>query len=95
MKCWAFKILTYQVAAPFIKYYVVQIYYFLPNFLYCVLYAGLSLLSVSYQFTTIINPLNRSSAVPEKISFSGRQKSVGKQTSFFAIFGLRVCLWKL
>jgi len=52
-----------------------------------VLYAGLYSLSVNYQDFTITNPLNRSTAIREKISFYGRQKSGGRETSSFVIFG--------
>jgi hypothetical protein len=49
--------------------------------------AGVHLLSIHYQSFAIINPFNRSTAIPEKISFWGRQKSGGKQPSSFLIFG--------
>ncbi len=50
------------------------------------LYAGFYSLSVDYQSFVAINLSNRSTAISEKISFKGRQKSSGKQTSSFAIF---------
>ena len=44
-----FEILSYQVATPFVKCYIIQIYYFLPNFLYCVLPAVLSYFSLFFR----------------------------------------------
>jgi len=40
--------------------------------------AGVDSLSVSYQYFTIINPFNRSTAVPEKNSFRVGKKALAK-----------------
>jgi len=51
------------------------------------LYAGLYSSSVNYQSFVVINPLNRSTAVSEKIIFLSRQKIGGNRTNSFAILG--------
>lgn len=50
------------------------------------MYAGHYPLLANYQYFTASNPLNRSIAVSEKISFKGRQKRRDKQISSIAIF---------
>jgi len=52
--------------------------------------AGVHSLTIYYQSFTIINRLDRSTAVLEKNSFRVGKKSDGKQTSSIAIFGWSV-----